>query len=363
MKNEEQELILRSILRKRSFSPRKSSLKAEILNIIDKQRQDLQEAGAHLIWKRKSQESLKYDVVIIIPPKGFHIIDSLLQLINEMLPNLIVDIKPHSHNKEQAIYITANEDYLLESAKLLSYRLEQTLTSLQRQSIVLHFLNSLRWIKTDIRSHTIEQEFKSLKFSEGEAVIAKLISLNLIKQVLPLHNERDLSQLRLEWVYSFFSAQPLDKICRYFGVKIAIYFAFLGYYTFALVFPATLGLLITIIGHNFMGHISILAFIVINIIWSTVFLQNWKHSNEKLIQTWSSMHFGTTVNFVRPLFRGNLIHNLNSSGHIEIQYPGWKRKLFKYFVTFPIIGLSLLSVLGVMFAVFELQVIFKQSLF
>ncbi len=34
----------------------------------------------------------------------------------------------------------------------------------------------------------------------------------------------------------------IDKICDYFGIKIAIYFAWLGFYTRALLIPALLGL-------------------------------------------------------------------------------------------------------------------------
>ena len=35
----------------------------------------------------------------------------------------------------------------------------------------------------------------------------------------------------------------LDRICEYFGVKIALYFAYLGHYTVALCFPTVLGIM------------------------------------------------------------------------------------------------------------------------
>lgn len=34
---------------------------------------------------------------------------------------------------------------------------------------------------------------------------------------------------------------PADEICDYFGVKIAMYFAWLGFYTSAMVYPAVFG--------------------------------------------------------------------------------------------------------------------------
>ena len=42
----------------------------------------------------------------------------------------------------------------------------------------------------------------------------------------------------------------LDKVCEYFGVKIGMYFAYLGHYTAALLWPASLGLLCWL----FSGH-------------------------------------------------------------------------------------------------------------
>lgn len=330
--------------------------KADVLNIIEKQRQDIQEAGAHLIWKRSSQESLKYDVIIVFPPKGFHIIDSLHYMINERLPNLIIDIKPHANNKEQAFYVTAESDYLFRGAEILGFKWREELTSLQRQSIILYFLNNLRWLSVNNNSNFIDQEFKNLNFAEGEAIIAKLLSVNLIKQVLPLHDEISLSKLRTQWVSAFFSSQPLEQICQYFGVKIALYFAFLGYYTTALVFPALMGIAITIYGNNvFINEISILMLSLFTIIWATIFLQRWQHTSDRHILNWSSIHIGTNENLVRPHFRGLLIH-MNTLGHVKISYPEWKRKLFKYLITFPIIAFSLLCVFGIMFTIFQLQV-------
>jgi hypothetical protein len=42
-------------------------------------------------------------------------------------------------------------------------------------------------------------------------------------------------------------AQPLSDIREYFGEKVALYFAWLGYYTIYLLFPAILGCLMLIL--------------------------------------------------------------------------------------------------------------------
>jgi hypothetical protein len=45
-------------------------------------------------------------------------------------------------------------------------------------------------------------------------------------------------------VSSIFNPQPLDQIRNYFGSQVALYFAWLGHYTTALVIPGVFGLLI-----------------------------------------------------------------------------------------------------------------------
>lgn len=60
-------------------------------------------------------------------------------------------------------------------------------------------------------------------------------------QVFPLHELPALEKLQRTWVRAFLSPQPLDDICKYFGVKITMYFAWLGHYTTALIVPAAVG--------------------------------------------------------------------------------------------------------------------------
>ena len=55
-----------------------------------------------------------------------------------------------------------------------------------------------------------------------------------------------------------------DKICDYFGVKIAIYFAYLGHYTKSLMLPAFLGLMLWFIsGQDQVGVFLILLSLVL----------------------------------------------------------------------------------------------------
>ena len=68
----------------------------------------------------------------------------------------------------------------------------------------------------------------------------------IIEQIYPLHEEEPLRNLKTNWVNRIFDSQPLDDVAGYFGVKIAMYFGWLGHYTTALFFPAFIGLCIWI---------------------------------------------------------------------------------------------------------------------
>jgi len=45
-----------------------------------------------------------------------------------------------------------------------------------------------------------------------------------------------------------FRRQPITKIRDYFGEKVALYFAFLGFYTIWLIWAALAGIIVTIYG-------------------------------------------------------------------------------------------------------------------
>ncbi|KIH48419.1 hypothetical protein ANCDUO_21513, partial [Ancylostoma duodenale] len=89
---------------------------------------------------------------------------------------------------------------------------------------------------------TLQVAPKKLKIPEGMAIVPRLISTNLIENVLPLHSAEFLKHLQQKWVLSV-DEQPLDEIRDYFGTEIAMYFSWLGHMTTALWFPALLGLL------------------------------------------------------------------------------------------------------------------------
>ena len=68
-----------------------------------------------------------------------------------------------------------------------------------------------------------------------------------------------------------------DKICDYFGVKIAIYFAYLGHYTKSLMLPAFLGLMLWFISGQDQVGVFLILLSLVQLYWRVIhaFLQRW----------------------------------------------------------------------------------------
>ncbi|XP_029968802.1 anoctamin-6 [Salarias fasciatus] len=180
--------------------------------------------------------------------------------------------------------------------------------------------------------------------------INKLLDSGVYKAVYPLHdcrfnvrseeescpNERFL--LYNEWAHpkSFYKMQPLDLIRKYYGEKIGIYFAWLGFYTIMLTVAAAVGLACFIYGYKtqetstwtkevcdpeiggklvmcpqcdscmywtlnstcdtskklcIFDNFGTLVFAVFMSVWVTLFLEFWKRYQAELEYQWDTVEF------------------------------------------------------------------------
>ena len=110
------------------------------------------------------------------------------------------------------------------------------------------------------------------------SIVPRSLSKKVVLQIFPVHDQVGLQELKRTWIRAFWDRQPIGKycyskllsvlqninqeidspirakavksclinligsICEYFGVKIALYFAWLGHYTTALLIPAVVGI-------------------------------------------------------------------------------------------------------------------------
>ncbi|EYB97987.1 hypothetical protein Y032_0135g1933 [Ancylostoma ceylanicum] len=188
----------------------------------------------------------------------------LVDIIKTYEPQLRVEVRHHSLKDCYAIYLTADYKSLLKGAELChikkqvksrfggglrEFSFEEAqcfagiegrntfLTDMERALIVKQMVDMMR---APCGGLALQVAPKKLKIPEGMAIVPRLISTNLIENVLPLHSAEFLKHLQQKWVLSV-DEQPLDEIRDYFGTEIAMYFSWLGHMTTALWFPALLG--------------------------------------------------------------------------------------------------------------------------
>ncbi|XP_061512701.1 anoctamin-8 isoform X4 [Anopheles gambiae] len=347
--------------------------------------------AGHLMTPRRlwlNKIPTQCDVVIEFPEDAPD--DALRWLLNRIKANppeglgLSAMVRAHESTKRTAFYITAPMNVLFKAAEdaRLPKRLRTDLggalkeftkreshcfaqskdneganslfTSQERQWLVLQVLQGLRAGTLDLKALQGRAQVE-----EGQSIVAAWQELGLITQVFPLHETTALQQLQSSWVRKFFAPQPLDDIAAYFGVKVALYFAWLGHYTCALCVPAVLG---TILYAGLWGRgqtaqdIGHVIFSLFNVAWASLYLEAWRRYSVELAFRWGTL--STPPELLeppRPLYKGPLEES-SVTGRLEPkEAPAWQRRAFRYLVSFPIIGLCLVLVFVVMFLMLRLQ--------
>uniref|UniRef100_A0A8B9LCS0 Anoctamin n=1 Tax=Astyanax mexicanus TaxID=7994 RepID=A0A8B9LCS0_ASTMX len=304
---------------------------------------------------------------------------TLLWLLNHIrlgIPELIIQIRHHKHTRVYAFFVTATYENLLRGAEEMGLRksikpefgggsrsfsceedyiyenIESELcffTSQERQSIIKYWLDNLRAKPGEV--------LHNIHFLEGQPIIPELKARGVITQVFPLHEQRILGQLMKSWVQAVCEKQPLDDICDYFGVKIAMYFAWLGFYTTSMLYPAVIGFVLWMLTESDQTSrdICCVVFALFNVVWATLFLERWKRRGAELAYKWGTLDTpAESLEEPRPQFRG-VKRCSPVTGCEEFYYPPWRRRLFTWLVSFPVCILCLCFVFLAMLICFELQ--------
>ncbi|CDQ59508.1 unnamed protein product [Oncorhynchus mykiss] len=242
--------------------------------------------------------------------------------------------------------------------------MQEFLTLAERQYIVKYELDFLRAQKG--------QKIPGVPESQGvlkarENICQKLEKAGVIKDIFPLHDKQRLTDLCRNW-YSGKQiwGQPLDSIQAYFGGTVGFYFSFLDFYTWALVPPAILGLVLTFLlpgggsgagvvkeqaggvvevddSPSVSGHMVQAVF---SMLWSTLVMEFWKRRSSSLSHRWGLLHLAERFAEPRPGFHGTLGIN-PVTGRLEPLFPEWQRQLRVGLVSVPLVGFFLgMVVLG-----------------
>jgi len=158
--------------------------------------------------------------------------------------------------------------------------------------------------------------------------LRKLVKTGVITKVFPLHEESLRRQLEQDWTNpkNIHKPQPLDRIASYFGEEIALYFAWLGFYTQWLWLSSAIGVIafiFWIVDKTTDSQWSIWALTIYSIflaLWASFFLETWKRKNNELNYKWGTMDF-TEQEVERPDFIGEDTAGFYSEGSwIEIDH-------------------------------------------
>ncbi|XP_005409585.2 PREDICTED: anoctamin-8 isoform X2 [Chinchilla lanigera] len=340
----------------------------------------LLQAGRYLVSHKawmKTVPTENCDVLMTFPDTtDDHTLLWLLNHIRVGIPELIVQVRHHRRTRAYAFFVTATYESLLRGADELGLRkavkaefgggtrgfsceedfiyenVESELrffTSQERQSIIRFWLQNLR-AKQGEALHNV-------RFLEDQPIIPELAARGIIQQVFPVHEQRILNRLMKSWVQAVCENQPLDDICDYFGVKIAMYFAWLGFYTSAMVYPAVFGSVLYTLteADQTSRDVSCVVFALFNVIWSTLFLEEWKRRGAELAYKWGTLDSpGEALEEPRPQFRG--VRRISPVTRVEeLYYPPWKRLLFQLLVSLPLCLACLTCIFLLMLGCFRLQ--------
>mmetsp|Transcript_32539 Transcript_32539/g.50655 ORF Transcript_32539/g.50655 Transcript_32539/m.50655 type:complete len:612 (+) Transcript_32539:170-2005(+) len=133
----------------------------------------------------------------------------------------------------------------------------------------------------------------------GCSSLDMLIEQEKLIKYFRLHHQgaRDRLLDKWGWFKNWYKRQPIEDIREYFGEKIALYFAFLGYYTTMLWIPAACGVVLTftqIYSHLETGSMDnpwVPLYCCFITIWAIVFLSGWKRLEMTYQHEWETLEY------------------------------------------------------------------------
>ncbi|EDO33029.1 predicted protein, partial [Nematostella vectensis] len=221
------------------------------------------------------------------------------------------------------------------------------LTTAECQRVVYSALNALKSY-TDI---TVPG-YSGIHIFKNRAIVPKLVSKGVVSSIYPLHEAQKLKLLEKKWFLNVSAKLPLDDIKEYFGETMAMYFAFLQFYSMTLIPPVLLIVVFAL--SNAHDQTKNTVFAVLNLLWATIFLEAWKRRCSEMSFKWGTLKGGIEVEEPRPNYWGPLRIS-PITGHQEQYYSPLKRKLKTYGISYPIVLLCMKVATVVMLLYFKLQ--------
>lgn len=232
-----------------------------------------------------------------------------------------------------------------------SENLNNFLSKAEKQRIIWEEMQNLRPMDDE---HTVPGVPSKGITPSHDTILEILRNLNFLVNVFPLHDKEEIKLIERDWFMSknsFLKSQDLNKVRNYFGENVAFYFAFVEFYTKALIPTSILGFLVTFWPSSDFFKYS--TFCLFNVIWWSVFMERWKRFSNKLAFQWGS-YDSTMFERPRAVYHG-VLKRSEITGKLERQYSTWKRMLRKYFVTYPLVFVCFAISIWIYFYYYRIQ--------
>ncbi|CAF3881681.1 unnamed protein product [Rotaria sp. Silwood2] len=118
---------------------------------------------------------------------------------------------------------------------------ENLLLKSEKQRIIWEEIQNLHSM---IHEHTVPGVPTKSISPKNDTILDILRDLDFIANIFPLHDKEEIKLIEHDWfksMRSIFQPQDIHKIRNYFGENVAFYFAFVEFYTYALMPTAVLG--------------------------------------------------------------------------------------------------------------------------
>lgn len=266
------------------------------------------------------------------------------------------------------------------------------------------------FFSTAQRAQVIEFILKRKSFSKNKSDVTefginKLLSDKVYIAAYPIHEGKlksDYRSPRMQLLETWaslkcaFKNQPLDEIRRYFGTKIALYFAWLGFYTAMLIPASAVGVMCFMFGSftlekdipsrevcngtydktmmcpqcahdcNFtrisesciyskatylFDNPATVFFAVFMSLWATVYLEMWKRYSARITYRWDLSNFDAVEEYPRPEYLARLSNSANRRFNVitrmyEPYIPFWRRQLPYTIISVSVVLFLILIALG-----------------
>ncbi|KAF3854925.1 hypothetical protein F7725_022980, partial [Dissostichus mawsoni] len=177
--------------------------------------------------------------------------------------------------------------YLLKVSDACNWSSGQNIVPLSTRIRIVHF----------ILNHTPIRSGESLR---------NLMKMKVFEAKFCLHEKKKQRELKENWARwtACLQGQPITAVRNYFGEKVALYYLWLGWYTFLLIPPALIGVIVFLYGLAFFNSsplikevceadtVSLLfdngtvLFAMFMAVWATLFLEFWKRHRASYVCEW-----------------------------------------------------------------------------